>query len=330
MVQCSMWRTDGEELKGEQIIARTVVEIERRSFIWDIKYLTSKQIFEKNSLSVTLPSKKGVLILSPLLKEGIEYVDEKFSVKITSADESIKYFTFHCDLLDSLGNKLDCGEKEFWFSKLKQGAIFKLPYTPETLIEDRGKYLPKNVLSLQCDCVISTGIAYERIESFITGIDGDICKHNYEKYECNISPDLKADLKSIAMFSTDMKERTKECVDITDLDSETVRRLLLYVYTDALEEDLQCQSACQLYAAADKYDVLSLKNRCSSILVSIIDHKNACDILSMADRHQDEELKKVVQKYILQNDDVFRSNEWRLLMKSNPILVSETMYLTLQ
>ncbi|GIY16883.1 TD and POZ domain-containing protein 3 [Caerostris darwini] len=260
MVQCRMWRSDGEELKGEQFIARTVVEIERRSFIWDIKYLTSNQIFEKTPLSVTLPSKKAVLNLSPLLKEESQSVEEKFSAKITSADESIKYFTFHCDLLDSLGNKLDCGEKEFWFPKLKEGAIFKLPYTPKKLIEDRDKYLPKDVLSLQCDCVNSTGIAYERIESYITGIDDDICKHDVEKYESKISPDLKGDLKSMyregtlsdtkirtstetfpahtqilgarspvfrAMFSTDMKERTKECVDITDLDSETIIKCVL-------------------------------------------------------------------------------------------------------
>ncbi|GIY39911.1 speckle-type POZ protein-like B [Caerostris extrusa] len=309
VVQCRMWRTDGATLKGEQIIARTVAEIQRRSFIWDIKYLTLNQSFENTSLSVTLLGKKAVLNLSPLLKEGTESVEETFSVKLTSGRE---------------------------------------------------KYLPNDVLSLQCDIAISTGDTTNRIEGFITGIDDDICKQNFETYESVISPDLKADLKSMyregtlsdtqirtstetfpahtqilgarsavfrAMFSADMKERTKECVDITDLDSETVRRMLLYMYTDTLEEDLQCQSACQLYAAADKYAVLSLKNRCSSILVSIIDHNNACDILSLTDRHQDEELKKSGSKYILQNDNVFRTNEWKLLMKSNSQLASETMYL---
>ncbi|GIY67110.1 hypothetical protein CDAR_276661 [Caerostris darwini] len=124
-----MWRTDGKELRGEQFIARTVVEIERRSFTWDIKYLTSNKIFEQTTLPITLPSKKAVFNLSPLLKKGSESVEEEFAVQITADDESIEYVTFHCDLLDSLGNKLDCGEKEFWFPKLKEGAIFKLPYT---------------------------------------------------------------------------------------------------------------------------------------------------------------------------------------------------------
>ncbi|GIY39913.1 TD and POZ domain-containing protein 5 [Caerostris extrusa] len=95
----------------------------------------------------------------------------------------------------------------------------------------------------------------------MTGIDtSSICKHDVERKESGISPDVNADLKSLfsegtlsdmqirtstemfpvhsqilgarspvfrAMFSTDMKERTKECVDITDLDSETVRRMIL-------------------------------------------------------------------------------------------------------
>ncbi|GIY75724.1 TD and POZ domain-containing protein 1-like [Caerostris darwini] len=255
VVQCRMWRTDGATLKGEQIIARTVVEIVRRSFIWDIKYLTSNQIFKQNSLSVTLLGKKAVLRLSPFLKEGRQSVEDKFSVEITSAHESIKYFTFHCDLLDSVGNKLDCGEEEFWLWELDEGAIFTLPYTHKKIIEEREKYLPNDVLSLQCDIVISTGETTKRIEGFITGIDDDICKQKFEKYESGVSPDLKADLKSMyregtlsdtqirtstetfpahtqilgarspvfrAMFSTDMKERTKECVDITDLESETI------------------------------------------------------------------------------------------------------------
>ncbi|GIX78722.1 hypothetical protein CDAR_177131, partial [Caerostris darwini] len=249
-----MWRTDGKELKGEQFIARTVVEIERRSFIWDIKYLTSNKIFEQTTLPITLPSKKAVFDLSILLKEGSEYVEEEFAVQITADDESIEYVTFHCDLLDSLGHKLDCGEKEFWLDHLKEGAIFKLPYTHKKLIEERAKYLTNDILSLRCDIVTSTGVTTDRIESFITGIDDNICDQNFEKYESGISPDLKGDLKSMyregtlsdtkirtstetfpahtqilgarspvfrAMFSTDMKERTKECVDITDLDSET-------------------------------------------------------------------------------------------------------------
>ncbi|GFY77022.1 hypothetical protein TNIN_57851 [Trichonephila inaurata madagascariensis] len=61
-----------------------------------------------------------------------------------------------------------------------------------------------------------------------------------------------------AMFTTDIKEKVQECVDITDLEDATVRRMLLYMYTNALE-DFQWESALKLYAAADKYKIFALK-----------------------------------------------------------------------
>ncbi|GIX96514.1 hypothetical protein CEXT_505061 [Caerostris extrusa] len=73
------------------------------------------------------------------------------------------------------------------------------------------------------------------------------------------------------MFSNDIREKSNNCVYITDLEAalarlqshvfDTVRRLLLCVYSDSLE-DLDWESACNLYAAADKCDVNSLKYKC--------------------------------------------------------------------
>ncbi|GIY04282.1 speckle-type POZ protein [Caerostris extrusa] len=38
-----------------------------------------------------------------------------------------------------------------------------------------------------------------------------------------------------AMFTTDMKEKNNGCVDIPDIDNDTLRQLILYMYTDQLE-----------------------------------------------------------------------------------------------
>ncbi|GFY56191.1 hypothetical protein TNIN_412341 [Trichonephila inaurata madagascariensis] len=61
-----------------------------------------------------------------------------------------------------------------------------------------------------------------------------------------------------AMFMTDMKEKIQESVDLPDLEDDTVRRMLLYMYTNALD-GLQFKSALKLYAAADKYEITALK-----------------------------------------------------------------------
>ncbi|GFW08714.1 TD and POZ domain-containing protein 3 [Trichonephila clavipes] len=130
-----------------------------------------------------------------------------------------------------------------------------------------------------------------------------------------------------AMFSNNMKERTQGCVDVTDLDDETVRRMLLYMYTNKLE-DLHWESASQLYAASDKYDIASLRIKCSVILLGKLSPKNACKILTLADMHQDNMLKRIVQEYIhMRSETIFSSEEWKLLMKANLHLAAETMHL---
>ncbi|GIX99919.1 protein roadkill [Caerostris extrusa] len=67
------------------------------------------------------------------------------------------------------------------------------------------------------------------------------------------------------MFSSDMRESTCDSVDIRDLEDDTVKRMLRFMYT-ADVVDLGWNSASDLYAAADKYEVLTLKEKCSSYL----------------------------------------------------------------
>ncbi|GFR30513.1 TD and POZ domain-containing protein 5 [Trichonephila clavata] len=130
-----------------------------------------------------------------------------------------------------------------------------------------------------------------------------------------------------AMFSNDMKEKTQGCVNVTDLDDDTVRRMLLYIYTDKMEK-LHWESVCQLHAAADKYDIASLRNKCTAILQVKLSPTNACQILSLADTHQDKTLKKTVQDYItVQGKTIFNSEEWKNLMDTNIRLAAETLHL---
>ncbi|GFW52273.1 speckle-type POZ protein-like B [Trichonephila clavipes] len=93
---------------------------------------------------------------------------------------------------------------------------------------------------------------------------------------CARSPVFKA------MFSDDMK-KTKGIVDIVDLDAGTMRRMLLYMYTDSLE-GLQWESALRLYEVSDKYEILFLRKKCSAYLEDHLSPTNVCDLLVLADR----------------------------------------------
>ncbi|GIX80946.1 TD and POZ domain-containing protein 1 [Caerostris extrusa] len=129
-----------------------------------------------------------------------------------------------------------------------------------------------------------------------------------------------------AMFSSDMRESTCDIVHI-DLNDQTVRRMLRFMYT-ADVDDLGWSSASELYAAADKYEVLTLKEKCSSYLKANLRPSNACSALVLADLHQDAGLKRLVQDFILKHSlEVMNSDEWKHMMETDLKLAAETMYL---
>ncbi|GFU84709.1 hypothetical protein TNCV_2126501 [Trichonephila clavipes] len=90
-----------------------------------------------------------------------------------------------------------------------------------------------------------------------------------------------------AMFTTDMKEKIQGCVDILDLEDDMVRRMLLFLYTGTLK-DLHWESALKLYSAADKYQIVALK-----------------------------------EYALAHEEDVFSSEEWTEFAKSNSVLALE-------
>ncbi|GFT56853.1 hypothetical protein TNCV_2522521 [Trichonephila clavipes] len=105
--------------------------------------------------------------------------------------------------------------------------------------------------------------------------------------------------------------------------------MLLYIYT-ATVPDLQWDTACDLYTAADKYEILSLKSKCSSFLKDNLSQGNACNLLILADEHQDQDLISAIQDYILIHRGIFNTKEWELFMKTNLQLAANLMHLKLK
>ncbi|GFT86861.1 TD and POZ domain-containing protein 4 [Trichonephila clavipes] len=236
-------------------------------------------------------------------------------------------------------------------------------------MKNKNRYLPNDVLQLYCECDFATGIMLEEKEKISYGCPPSIQEGNLicedlelKKVRLDATRILKEDLESSYkdnllcdtklktktgsfpahknilsarslvfrnMFTSDMKEKNTGCVDIDDLDDDTVQRLLLYIYT-ATVQDLQWDSACNLYAAADKYEILSLKSECTFFLKDNLSQDNCCDLFILADLHQDEDLKSVVQDYILNHKDIFKTSDWELFMKTNIQLAAGLMHLILK
>ncbi|GFU28154.1 TD and POZ domain-containing protein 3 [Nephila pilipes] len=371
--QCKIWRCDGKAPVDEYFLAQTCVAIEQRSFSWQIEEFSTIGADLKKELLIKSIKNKTLMSFDLNLTDRKSYYTT-VDVKVQIFDPTAKYLSFKLFILDEDGKFKNCGEKEFLFDNSEKKGTLSLLISKEELMLYKEKYWMNGVLTLYCECIVSTGIVSETTEKIdygnaslntpITVVPnlGGISTNDVQNVDgilTNNAVSLREDLGSLcisdvlsdmklqtnsntipvhtqilgarspvfrAMFTNDMKEKIEGYVDVPDLDDDTVRRMLLYMYTDKLE-DLEWGKASQLYAAADKYEIASLKSSCYAILKAKLRPTNACQILALADLHQDQLLKKTVQDYILaQGKTIFSSAEWKLLMKTNLQLAADIMY----
>ncbi|GFY78493.1 hypothetical protein TNIN_118871 [Trichonephila inaurata madagascariensis] len=255
---------------------------------------------------------------------------------------AIEFLALRIHLVDSSGDCTECLNDESTFTETIKTVLFTLAFSNEELMKKEKRILQNDILQLYCECDIpSRYCGIQQIEKICYGCpsiqEGNVTKEGLKSkkmplvstkalkenlgslYKENLLCDTKLKTKTGSfpahknilsarslvfrkMFISDMKEKSTGCVDIEDLDDDTVQRMLLYIYTATLQ-DLQWDSACNLYAAADKYEILSLKSECSSFLKDHLSSDNALDLLILADMHQDEDLKSNTEKFILNHTE---------------------------
>ncbi|GFX41324.1 TD and POZ domain-containing protein 5 [Trichonephila clavipes] len=364
-VQCKMW-SNNEVINNGHCFARTRIGVERRSFVWNIRQFSS---FQESICEIPSTSAVKSIIKLKFFPSNGQNSETFIRVKFCDPDLKLKMLTFRIHLVDSSENRVECLNDEIECDASFDATSFTLTFSKEELMKNKNRYLPSEVLKLDCECTFLTGIVLEEIQNITFGCppliqegrlttddlksknmlldSSKALKENLESlYEENLLCDTKLRTKTGSfpahkvilsarspvfkkMFITDMKEKSTGCVDIEDLDDDTVERMLLYIYT-SMFQDLQLNSACNLYVAADKYEILSLKSECSSFLKDNLSPDNACDILTLAGNHYDKELKSAVQEYILNHKDIFYTNEWKIFMKMNVRLAADLMHLMLK
>ncbi|KAG8177968.1 hypothetical protein JTE90_012655 [Oedothorax gibbosus] len=147
---------------------------------------------------------------------------------------------------------------------------------------------------------------------------GDVDIPSHRNILASRSPVFKAMLRKTT------QESQTGAIQIEDIHPDTVRAMLKYIYC-ARTEDLSETSACALLYAADKYELLDLKQICVAHLKSVISNDNFFRILDAAVAH-DEDLKLVVIDYIGKNfTEIEQSADWGELKKQNPELVMDIL-----
>ncbi|GBO05359.1 Speckle-type POZ protein [Araneus ventricosus] len=133
------------------------------------------------------------------------------------------------------------------------------------------------------------------------------------------------------MLKSDMLEKETGVVDVEGIDSKTFRRLMCFIYTATFDRDMDCEDIANLYAAADRYSVVSLKRICSSILKSYISVDNWCYLLIFSELHQDDELKHVVEFFIFTHyEDIIHSCDWKIMEENYSQMAEDVLEKHLQ
>ncbi|GFY60564.1 hypothetical protein TNIN_231131 [Trichonephila inaurata madagascariensis] len=359
--RCRLWRTDGKTVIPATFFAKTVLKVTKRNFLWDIERFSSLE-YNRRIKFVSSELKDDEISLSVGVNE-----EDEVMISIHSFSKKAKFLKFQSFLNDVNGSNIECGKCEVWPTKTKKEAICILSFSKKYLMENENSYLKNNVLSLYCQCSWSTGYASNEIERIHLGItsldiDNPIFPKSYvsitEETQSSNKADLKKNVECLcaegilcdvqlrtttrtfhahknilsalspkfeAMFET-LKQKGEGGVDIPDLDDDTVHHMLLNVYTDGLK-DLEWENALKVYSAADKYEILSLKKKCSRLFEESICPSNVCEILILADKHHDNDLKEIAQKFALKHEeDVFNSKEWIHFMENFSTLAADTMH----
>ncbi|GIY49709.1 BTB and MATH domain-containing protein 42 [Caerostris extrusa] len=354
--RCRIWTPDGTIEKNVEYVARTRIEVKWRSFVWTIPDFSSLQNHKKKTFCIkTDTANKEMISVNAFLTQK-QNCEEFIRFEFTCRDSSAKVTDIQLILLDATGKAIECIRDEFWFDDSCECKLFSFPVQKSKLMEDQNLYLPGDVLTIQCECTITTGIEVNKIEKLSFGKSDDaqtkptgdfdadheeplspstrVFKEDFKfLYSDSFLSDVKLKTKSAtfpahkiilasrssvfkAMFTSDMREAHGDTVDIEDISDDTLKRMLEYLYT-ADVEGLQWESAIDLYKAADKYEILSLKDKCSSFLRFNLTPTKACEILLLSDLYRDDDLKTHVQNYILKCDkNIFYSDDWNHIMES--------------
>ncbi|KAL3840014.1 hypothetical protein ACJIZ3_024605 [Penstemon smallii] len=101
-----------------------------------------------------------------------------------------------------------------------------------------------------------------------------------------------------SMFQHNLKEKESSIIEIEDMTSESCMALLSYLYGKINQEDFW-KHRLSLLGAANKYDIVNLKDACEESLLEDINSGNVLERLQEAWLYQLDKLKKGCLVYLL-------------------------------
>ncbi|XP_055947121.1 speckle-type POZ protein B-like [Argiope bruennichi] len=125
------------------------------------------------------------------------------------------------------------------------------------------------------------------------------------------------------MLNPRFRENSLDRIEIGDISKEGVQEMLHFIYTGRMTDEVTEDVLCELFYAADKYELWFLKKICSIMVANNLNNDNVLRILLVADRHSAFKLKDMCIRYISGNSlEIQKQRGWYDLMMNHPDLVN--------
>ncbi|KAG8181573.1 hypothetical protein JTE90_017323 [Oedothorax gibbosus] len=356
-----MWKSDDcATTINTRCTARTSISVERRLF--DCQINNFLQYRCRSNIPVKVASKRLPSFEMIFSCTGGAVSDEKLLIKVrrlANAEKKSLFLACKISVLNKNGDVGFSAKEEHRFSASENENEWIVPpfirVNKIAFLADM--YLQKNCLTLRCEFAISHGILFNEIEECSYVVPEDQTKIQSSDAErktlssdllnmCNQGTLCDVKLSSgdetlpahwlilcarsdvfKAMFESDMTEKASGIVTIPNLEAEDLKRLLVFLYTDSLE-DLSFDSATSLYTVADLYHIEELKRKCANFLVCGTSVANVCACLQFGDLYQDDILMNAVTAFICEHKDVvYKSDDWKNLILLDSSLTARIMLL---
>ncbi|XP_015918885.2 speckle-type POZ protein B [Parasteatoda tepidariorum] len=347
-IYCHAWRHANSASLVRRYIARTIIEIDRCFFRFDLRNFILWKTDHTLHIPVPLQSKFEIVIKLKKMADKNEYITIEINQLQSEKNSRFLDCTLSIRSKDGIAREVCTFEHLF---KSNARSSFTQFISKAKVIRDKQFLLADETLTLQCEFAISSGqplnlpiyVCEVSRKVTVNPILIDTLKDDLKRMLTEKKfPDvvLKAGGESFdahkamlsvrspvfqAMFEQDMIENLNGTVDISDLDANTLHNLLLYMYSGTLE-DFDVKNISKLLVAADKYQVLGLREKCVLTLKSNLSVQTVCQVLALAEFQEDRDLKMAALDFIFTNRrEVLQSTEWICFIENNRKLSSEVL-----
>ncbi|GIX69890.1 speckle-type POZ protein [Caerostris extrusa] len=324
-----MWRKEFSINSEDLCFARSKLRIERTSFMWpvtDFKGLTGDKTCKRVH---PIPDKKPVMdyILRLNQNDGEEEVRVEIDV-----EGGRGYSIFgEISVLDAEGRIIDSTKIKSRLHLDQTNIQFPMLTTKSKLMADEYLCLPNETLLLRCALEIFIGVSVSRIEycTFLPSLNTEDFLNAEKQNEvdeeeftyCSGPCPLKQALLNLykdGSFSDVTLKAGTESFNVHKNILSVRSPVFKAMFTGNTVEDSHWEFAFDLYRAADEYELMDLRERCSDVLKANLSASNVCDIMSLAGMYLDQSLKMAAQDFVLEQGAGFTSSEeWKMFEETN-------------